>query len=506
MVTIDDLLMAATATSEPRVIERGKVQVGGVDPLGLRQINFNLMDEVLPGLNNVADKLRPFILMTWAWGRARVVVEQGGLGGATDEELRDFVDRIEAIYAWSQFLIDPMAGIPGGQALAELIHGDEERYLFGGTKWEKRRDLRRSSTGLISPLNYGPGLRSMGWLIPTGPPGVFQPNPVLGAMLERFEEGFADELAHPAFSVLGTVEVHREDVRRWGGLWSLADLTDAERHAGFDRLAGVGAARHRREGLALIEAASAPLLVNDGDAPSLDVGALRRRMADRPISWLEDEALHPRAQAWRRLQIRQLFRLGLEALFSWMLMELTEDPQSTEVLVKRFLTAAGLSASQPTADWLDGARDENPVATLDALNAALARRDWAEIPERIADTLRFSLVAGQHEDWDEAEAFDRLPLTRALRDIRQWRALDLFSALSHILEVWIIAQHAYWCVGRGLADARGRGKTLLRLRIVMEEGGWTLTPGSPTGGVPVTTPDRLGTAVSLLRQCGRLTT
>jgi len=173
MAMIQDLLATASVAKGPQVVAKSKVQVGGVDPLGLRQINFDLMDKVLPGLNNVAAKLRPFVLMSWAWRRVRTIVERDKLGGATDEAMRDFVDRIEAIYSWSQFLLDPAAALPGGQALGELIHGEGESYHFAGKAWESRRDLRRSSTGLISPLNYGPGLRSMGWLVPVGPPGVF---------------------------------------------------------------------------------------------------------------------------------------------------------------------------------------------------------------------------------------------------------------------------------------------------------------------------------------------
>ena len=41
-------------------------------------------------------------------------------------------------------------------------------------------------------------------------------------------------------------------------------------------------------------------------------------------------------------------------------------------------------------------------------------------------------------------------------------------------------------------------------RIVMDEGGWTLTPGAQARGAPVPTPDRLQTAISLLQECGRI--
>lgn len=496
MASIDELLLAASTASSPELVAESEVQVGGVDPLGLRQINFDLMDKVLPGLNNVAEKIRPFVLMTWAWRRVRVIIERDKLGGATDEAMRDFVDRMEAIYAWSQFLIDPNAGIPGGQALAELIQGESETYRFGGKAWEKRRDLRRSSTGLNSPLNYGPGLRSMGWLIPTGAQGVFQPNPKLEAMLDSFEACFADELSHPAFNALGEVEVRRDDVRRWGTLWELPDLTDAERQAGFDRLAGADAEKFRREGLAVLEAA-----IHHADD---DVDALRRIMADEAHPWLGDQALEPRIEAWRRLQIRQLFRLSLEALFYWILGELSGPPLGTSELSTRFVRDASLRRDQSAADWLSGTTDANPVQLLEELDSALASRNWQAVAEMIANGLQFCLTVGKSEMWDKGEPFDRLPISRALKEADQWRSLSLERFVGKIIEVWVIAQHAYWCVGRGLADARGRGKTLLRLRIVMDEGGWTLTPGTRYGGIPVPTPDRLRTAVSLLRESGRI--
>lgn len=203
MASLTEIIEESTLFDGPRITGPSKVKPGGVDPLGLRQINFDLMDQVLPGLNNVADLLRPFILMAWAWRRARVIVKAGGKGGAPDQDLRDFVDRIEAIFAWSQFLDDPEAGIPGGQALAALLDPSTSSYRFGGKTWESRRNLRRTSTGLISPLNYGPGLRSMGWLAPTDAVGVFVTNPELDAALDAFEASFADELDHPAFSKLG---------------------------------------------------------------------------------------------------------------------------------------------------------------------------------------------------------------------------------------------------------------------------------------------------------------
>jgi len=59
----------------------------------------------------------------------------------------------------------------------------------------------------------------------------------------------------------------------------------------------------------------------------------------------------------------------------------------------------------------------------------------------------------------------------------------------------------YWSVGRGLADARARGKTILRLRVALEDGGWNLTSASARVSAPVPTPDRLKTALNLAKEC-----
>lgn len=498
MASLEELLAAATVAAAPSIVEDSEVRVSSVDPLGLRQINFDLMDRILPGLNNVADRLRPFVLMAWAWRRVRIVIERDGSGGATDQAMRDFVDRIEAIYAWSQFLLDRSAGIPGGDALADLVIGPSDTYRFGGDAWEKRRNLRRTSTGLVSPLNYGPGLRSMGWLVPVGPLGVFRPDPGLDGMLDAFEADFHGELAHPAFSEFGAVEVERDDVRRWGSLWALSDLTEAERQAGFDRLAGPQAHLLRREGLALVEAAAGVL----GGAAKPD--ALRALMARPPGDWLTAVDLHPRADAWRRLQIRQLFRLSLEGLFHWLQRELQGAPVATAELSQRFIDRALPPGYDTAHAWLSAASGDDVVHHLDGLAEALASPDWNGIPFHIANGLRLSLTAARFEQWDKAEAFDRLPLARALAEAGRWQSMPIARFFDRVIELWVLAQHAYWCVGRGLADARGRGKTLLRLRVVIDEGGWTLTRGTTVGGAPLPTRDRLETAVSLLRECGRL--
>ena len=76
------------------------------------------------------------------------------------------------------------------------------------------------------------------------------------------------------------------------------------------------------------------------------------------------------------------------------------------------------------------------------------------------------------------ERQDRLPLARAAHEAGGWRDHPVAEFLGHVLDSWVFGQHVYWAVGRGLADARARGRTILRLKVTLEEQGWTLTPGA----------------------------
>jgi len=496
MAMLEEMVEGSLAADGPRVVAALSVRMGGVDPLGLRQINFGLMDRVFPSINNVARHARPYVLMAWAWRRVRHILERGKHTGATDQAMRDFVDRIEALYAWSQFLNDRNTDLPGGQAMRELL--DADGYEFGGPDWLIRRDVRRYSTGLISPLNYGPTLQTMGWLARADQGvGVFRTPTTLDPLLDEFEALMADELEHPVFCSFDPVMVARSDAQRWGKLWELSEPLESERVGMLARLGGDLAPKERRAGVELVRAAIA-----DRGNEQAELGAVRARMADLPEVWAAGEA--PAAAAeWRTVQVRQAFRLALEALFYWTVDTLTDRPLHSGPLADRFLEDLGpANLPETSGEWLlrEVERD-NPTVHLNRLQTAL--RAKSGVADAIISALRHSLREAPDKA-AEFEAPDRLPLAWAARDARGWASLTPREFLIRVLENWIMAQHTYWSVGRGLADARSRGKTILRLRIVMDEGGWTQTPGAVLGSAPEATPDRLETVVSLLKECGGL--
>jgi hypothetical protein len=93
--SLAEMKAAAAENEGPGFPPASVSRFGGVDPLGLRQINFDLMDEVLPGLNNVARHIRPFVVVAWAWRRANQLAQSQGSKTISLDRLQDFVDRIE---------------------------------------------------------------------------------------------------------------------------------------------------------------------------------------------------------------------------------------------------------------------------------------------------------------------------------------------------------------------------------------------------------------------------
>jgi hypothetical protein len=491
---MEELRAQAREARGPSISPPPSIRLGGVDPLGLRQINFELMDQVLPGLNNVARHVRPFMVVTWAWRRAIAIAQDSGRSAvAVDGQLRDFVDRIEVIYVWSQLLRNPNADLPGRDVLGQIVRAG--RYTFGGEPWKKRREVRENSTSLMAAINYGPGLRSMG-LLTRNPENskVMEPAAWAYAALDALDRALGDDLDHDVFSSFGKVTVTEAEVTRWGKAWALERYSNSEQKVFAEALFGSRSDKLRQLGVELAIAAS---------PTSSNVSAVRRRMAGPPSRLRVQDGQRETVAKWRRVQCRQLFRLSLEAFFYWVTLQLGAGPMSSQGLVTRFIKqASGGRKFVTAAKWIEYHYDENagPVELSEGVQNALQRDDEQYAPA-IMRGLSFCLLT-ELQEGAVSERSDRLPLKRARTEFQQRHEARPFEFVKHVLESWLFAQHTYWSVGRGLADARARGKTILRLKVVLEDGGWTLTPGVASGSFPLPTADRLRTALSLAHECG----
>jgi hypothetical protein len=183
------------------------------------------------------------------------------------------------------------------------------------------------------------------------------------AAIDAFEKEIAGYLAHPAFSQFGVVSITDAEVRPMAEAWALDRPTEEEQRVMLETLAGESANKYRRGGIKL--AVAAALHLADG-AELLDV---RRTMCGAPTDFAPPVALQPAAQAWRVVQVRQAFRLALEALLFWALRKLDDEPLTTAALVDALLKCVGDSST--TRQWLE-------VTDTDAKGPA----DWVDRLER----------------------------------------------------------------------------------------------------------------------------
>jgi hypothetical protein len=496
--SLAEITATAAAAKEPGFTPPNVPKLGGVDPLGLRQINFDLMDQVFPGLNNVARHIRPFVVVAWAWRRANQLAQSQGARTIQVERLRDFVDRIEVIYVWSQFLANPAADLPGRQVLANLVQAKD--WTFGGAQWRQRRTIRRYSTALTAPINYGPALKMLGWVQPHPKhPEILIPTVAATPALDAFEARIGDRLSHDAFSKFGSVTVTAAEARRWASAWALDKVTKAEAEIMDQMLFGAVAPVCRQLGGELMLAVAE-------HASTTEIDILRGVMASPPSRFKPAAPLLNIREAWRTVQVRQLFRLSLEALFYWILADLEDGPKSTDGLVDSFLKQLQSPKKYSNArKWLDAAlpAGTGPTELMTEISEALGSGPSLDLAQTIIRGIAFCLSEAPSQD-DQFERPDRLPLFRARKEARARDKGSSRDFVRHVFESWVLAQHVYWSVGRGLADARARGKTLLRLKVVLDEGGWALAPGVSRGSPPLPTPDRLETLVSLAGECGLL--
>lgn len=493
MVTIVELIEAAAATSEPFLTAESKFALSGIDPLGLRQTNFNLMDKIFPGINNVAGHIRPFTVITWTWRRAGIILQSQGKSSIATSVLEDFVARIEVIYAWSQFLRDRDANLPGRDVLAPLLGA--ESYTFGGEEWELRKTGRINSTALSAPANYGPALKTFHWLQPAlDGSGALEPTELAEPALEALDKAMMPYLDHPAFSLFGEVIVTAAEATEWGKAWALDEPSDPERQVMIEAMAGETAPTSRRDGVALALAAYYHLDRNSE--------GLRRAMCGAPTDFVVPPGLEHVHLAWRSMQVRQTFRLALEAFLAWACWQVEESAATTSELVRAFLLEAG--DAETVGAWLDKMNDPKmgPVDWLENLGTCLRYADRVEnLPRTIRGALAHCISEAPTDSGHER--LDRLPLTRAAREVAGWRDEPAAAFVSHLLDAWVFGQHVYWSVGRGLSNARAGVRVLLRLKVSLEETGWTKMPGARMAP-PRATPDRLDTMWSLMSEAGML--
>jgi hypothetical protein len=341
----------------------------------------------------------------------------------------------------------------------------------------------------------------LGWVTRhTDYPDVLIPTAAAAPALDAFEARIAKHLGHAAFSKFGSVTVTADEAREWSKHWALDAVTPPEAKAMAKMLFGAEAALCR-------QLAGQMILRAVNRSSTTDPDRLRSTMAGPPSRFVPPQHLQKTWEDFRRLQVRQLFRLSLEALFYWTLASLEERPKGIDALVEAFVgDLPAVGETRRAGKWLRALlpSGNGPTELINRIDFALKNPSASDLARSIVAGLAFCLAEVPSEE-SRFERQDRLPLSRARHEAAVRADGTVKEFLRHVFESWIFAQHVYWSVGRGLADARAQAqRTILRLRVILDEGGWTLAPGASRGSPPVPTPDRLQTALSLAQESNLL--
>lgn len=509
----------------PFFVDPPAKETEGVDYLGLRTLNLNMMDGLLPGINNVVSRIRPFTLLCWVVWR----FEQAGKANPSllTSHFDAFREKVETVFVMSQVQAGTGEGLAGVQQ--KVPSGANINFQF--------KSFQRT-VSLIAAVQYGPALNNLNGLgfVRSPAPSSYKTAGEGETLALVMDQRLREHLTSEQYEFISSVHTHQADPEcineNFHRAWDITAPSAAERsafRAHFLRPEATDLHGDRAVTLqyiiALLDEASAPV--------THDI--LRRNMACRfPQTLLshprKDDFVHFQ-RYWQLLQVRQAQRLALEALFGWVERCLVSESAATlDDLVELAMAALGVvPRSAADDDWM--------VSNMGRLRAAAAQVDqlfqkglhkpdkWdlfqhSEFLETASKdkapvdamvvlgvhlllfTTRFAeLLAAEPETRKEVSSglASRLPLGRWADIIHGIETQPLSNVLGRVLGSYVISQHL------GVAASRS-GDERSRMRITIEDRGLVSVHGSREKCLsPIRTADRLRSALSLMAECELIT-
>jgi hypothetical protein len=492
---------------------------GGVDFLGLRQVNIDMMAGVLPGINNVTWWIRPFSVVSWIYWKFYELAARQNISQPSGEQLRVWKEKVETLFTWSHKL-EGLQGLPGISFNPPASGAVPLEFQPWG-----RTAL---NTSLMAAIQYGPAAKTLDGL------GFLEPE--TGPFFRTCAEGrelaaaldfnlMAADVTH-LLSSLAPASATPEVAHDFYPGWAVSSPTARERAAfrraffNADEIGKDSAVGRRSSTVRLIqefvESATVPV-----SQAQIREGLFHGRVNGSQISWKNPDLAIGRSR-WQVLQIRQLQRIGIEALLSWFEFRLQahldrdtdaiarraemELASATEIFPAHQTVGACLQSFSEEARDLDdflrlaGSSDLwNPPTMVQALRNIVESHPV----EMVAYSLRALFICARFTDLTIKSRPAELHLGGAervslvyLRDtLSRCSSMTLLAFLRHVFENLILSQHF------SVAARRFDGATQ-RLRISIEEEGLAFLADSPL--IPSVTLDRLATALSLMADCGLL--
>lgn len=511
---------------QPYFVPPFRAENTGVDYLGLRQANLDLVYQFIPGINNVTKYVRPYSMLCWtAWAFAQQMIatkrEHFDLG-----EFRAFREKVEILFNWSHRIVGTKRGLVGSDSKPPESNRGRVPLSFDG--WAR-------NVSWLDAVNYGPSIKADSGLgLAVSPtPGVIavtsEGEELAKAIEERMQRSGATRLFEPT-----VVSAREAEVAELHEVWNVEKPSGKER--AVLRQALFEGTSHAQPEFARARAWAKELIElvlsrsKEPLSPAEVRGCLARGLDSngRPIKIADSLMAHSRL--FQVLQIRQVQRFSHEVLFSWMERKiLVESARESETLASeatRALAAAPMlqqsqspgAALEKYARWsrsgggtlIAGYRDQDLdlFALSDKIQDDLFNAGAGVLPDETVGRCLVALIgcavaATELEDVEVAKRHlevggrARVSLAHWKRYLAERKALPWFDTLQDFIETYLLSQHLATATRR-----QEQGKQ--RLRIAIEQEG--LTPLIPRNLVwrPVMSPDRLGALMSLMADCGIL--
>jgi hypothetical protein len=499
-------------TDGPRFVAPYRPDKGGVDFLGMRQVNLDMMANCLPGFNNVTWYVRPFSVVSWIYWKFHQLAERKGAQQVTGKELRVWKEKVETLFTWGHKLAGT-TGVPGTDAKPP----GQGAVPLDFASW-KRSPV---NTSLMAAVQYGPAAKTidgLGLLDPLGE-GFYQTVNEGVELAETLDKKLCE------FSLLdglGRAKATAEDALELYPEWSVRTPSKREqkifRRAFYDHEAvGEQTPLGRRSttlrlAMEALESAGRPLAADE--VRVLMFRGKRLASVDPKLKrmWL----------CWVVLQVRQCQRFAMEGLLTWFERLLDEGCRDTDAVVRKTIMAVEGHEEIFPPDRPDRslALIGKKITSIDSALRQSAAEPYLD-PLRLTDEMRQAVTdqsdrlaplclrsaflcaafamalrsEAQVRPELERGASDRLSLAYWTDKLLSWGAMELEEFLRHFFEMLILSQHFT------VAARRFDGRTQ-RLRISIEEEGLALIADAPM--FPSLTPDRLYTALSLMADCGMI--
>lgn len=505
----------SAATSEESV---------GVDYLGTRAANLEMLGSLTGTYNNLIVSARQHAILCWAAWRffenCRRARDEGKPHNPTSEQFNEFVEAVETI----QLVGQVRAARESGSGVVGLGSGSAVR-LGSGPDVPLRFHAygRTRETSAMAAVQYGPSAKSTGLGLLTGDQGVWVPTERGRALALAIDDELKAAEGYELFTQMEVPERVTLSVAE-----ELAEKGLSLRAASAQRpeLPAYRTALFRLDSEPSFDGDRRPLSVTlflelvrslapegEGVTSHLVRQALLHGVADLP------NCLQSTARRWQLFQLRQIQRFALEAwlgvLELSMLLEGSFDPKTFSAWLVSALS--GNDGAPCSSDALERPAAEVLVGTSSEVLSIDGAWDLAEKVDallRAGDpagaaviALRFTigalrlireLVPGEGPLREFATIGGRLRI--GLPAFANWwtdrERFSLGSVLTEMALEFVLQQHVAVAMSRLTNEKR-------RLRFCNDEGGWSLLPGtSPTR--PTMTPDRIRALMALLADIGLL--